>query len=536
MDIPKRPRWSYSMSKDEVEIREARYFKQSVFLLTMAASDEVGDLNWSFDDLLINSDDEEPVPDDDDVPAAQSLVVPVQYDSDDDSEYEEEDPDKGEEEETWEYVQRLEATFGSDQLANMELNLETWRQLWRVLEMSNVVLVIADIRFTALMFPPSLYHFVKEELGKHLIFVLHKIDLVPPPLVLAWKKYLQTRFPGDGGKNRPRGRLKWKMATKCASKLCEACETLIPGIDFSQWKAKILEDEAFCLGGPGKDSSEDASDCEVENILEEDSNISPMDVPGVLTIGCVGFPNVGKSSLINALMGFKVVSVSRTPGHTKHFQTIYLTNNVRLCDCPGLVFPSSAARHLQVLMGSYPIAQLQEPYSAVQFLAEALPIVKMLRLVHPDHEGNAPYNPDRYEWCAWDVCDAWAEKRGYRTKKAARLDTYRAANHILRLALEGKICLCLYPPGYNKSKSEFETSPELQEIHSCYPPSFFSSLEVSAHTNKSKEEAESDISDDEDEGGDETTGGSVGDDDDDDEEDDEPGSFNKFAFLSEQSV
>jgi hypothetical protein len=67
----------------------------------MAASDEVGDLNWSFDDLLINSDDEEPVPDDDDVPAAQSLVVPVQYDSDDDSEYEEEDPDKGEEEETW---------------------------------------------------------------------------------------------------------------------------------------------------------------------------------------------------------------------------------------------------------------------------------------------------------------------------------------------------------------------------------------------------------------------------------------------------
>jgi len=47
-------------------------------------------------------------------------------------------------------------------------------------------------------------------------------------------------------------------------------------------------------------------------------------------------------------VGVKVVSVSRTPGHTKHFQTIFLTRNVRLCDSPGLVFPSVVARPLQV--------------------------------------------------------------------------------------------------------------------------------------------------------------------------------------------
>lgn len=44
----------------------------------------------------------------------------------------------------------------------------------------------------------------------------------------------------------------------------------------------------------------------------------------------------------------KVVSVSRTPGHTKHFQTIFLTPSVRLCDCPGLVFPSKLPKPLQV--------------------------------------------------------------------------------------------------------------------------------------------------------------------------------------------
>ena len=44
----------------------------------------------------------------------------------------------------------------------------------------------------------------------------------------------------------------------------------------------------------------------------------------------------------------QVVSTSRTPGHTKHFQTIFLTANVRLCDCPGLVFPSVVGKQLQV--------------------------------------------------------------------------------------------------------------------------------------------------------------------------------------------
>jgi len=68
-----------------------------------------------------------------------------------------------------------------------------------------------------------------------------------------------------------------------------------------------------------------------------------------VTIGMVGHPNVGKSSFINAMKGKKVVSTSRTPGHTKHFQTIFLNDRVRLCDCPGLVFPLlDFPRELQV--------------------------------------------------------------------------------------------------------------------------------------------------------------------------------------------
>lgn len=67
---------------------------------------------------------------------------------------------------------------------------------------------------------------------------------------------------------------------------------------------------------------------------------SRKDKTELVTIGMVGYPNVGKSSLINVLCGKKMVGVDMKPGKTKNFQTIYLTKEVLLCDCPGLVFPS----------------------------------------------------------------------------------------------------------------------------------------------------------------------------------------------------
>jgi large subunit GTPase 1 len=49
----------------------------------------------------------------------------------------------------------------------------------------------------------------------------------------------------------------------------------------------------------------------------------------------VGYPNVGKSSTINALFGAKKTAVAPTPGKTKHFQTLIVSPTLCLCDCPG---------------------------------------------------------------------------------------------------------------------------------------------------------------------------------------------------------
>ena len=80
-------------------------------------------------------------------------------------------------------------------LSYFELNLETWRQLWRVLEISDVILCVVDVRFPPVHFPPSLYRHVTEDLKKQMIVVVNKVDLAPAPLVAAWVKRFRYRFP-----------------------------------------------------------------------------------------------------------------------------------------------------------------------------------------------------------------------------------------------------------------------------------------------------------------------------------------------------
>ena len=58
----------------------------------------------------------------------------------------------------------------------------------------------------------------------------------------------------------------------------------------------------------------------------------------------------------------------------------------------------------------YPISQVQEPYTAVGYLAARVPLVDLLQLVHPlnradsDDEAGA-IGDQNHPWSAWDVCD-----------------------------------------------------------------------------------------------------------------------------------
>ncbi len=81
---------------------------------------------------------------------------------------------------------------------------------------------------------------------------------------------------------------------------------------------------------------------------------------------------------------------------------------------------------------------------------------------HPS--GDKPTEGQELEWSAYDICEGWAIKRGFMTKRAARPDVARAANHLLRLALEGRISLYLRPPNYKAEESKWELHPDVAEI------------------------------------------------------------------------
>lgn len=402
-------------------------------------------------------------------------------------------------------------------LSYFDLNLDTWRQLWRVLEMSEVITIVVDIRHPLFHFPPSLYNYIVNDMKKIVIIVLNKVDLVPASLVLAWQHYLKSQYPEvhlipfasyAGMKSKSNGKRvgNLHMALDGARRFMLEIEKLVgPGkINFSTWREKIQldcnviqEGEDSDLEAGGVEEDEEGHENFGSDALAKAENIKVKNdtafysaekfKDGILTIGCVGHPNVGKSSFMNALIGKKVVSVSRTPGHTKHFQTIFLTPNIRLCDCPGLVFPSFYPKQLQVLMGCYPISQLREPYSSIQYLAERIDMVERLKLKPIDeirHEKPA-LNDHNYvpaavksdkpgskqagtsdEWSAYTICESWAVYKGFLTARSGRPDVYRAANHILRMALDGRtLCMSFYPPDYlSQKQSNWEQHEDIKKI------------------------------------------------------------------------
>ena len=53
----------------------------------------------------------------------------------------------------------------------------------------------------------------------------------------------------------------------------------------------------------------------------------------------IGVPNVGKSTLINRLVGRKSAGVGNTPGFTKNLSWIRINKDIELLDSPGILWP-----------------------------------------------------------------------------------------------------------------------------------------------------------------------------------------------------
>jgi nuclear GTP-binding protein len=90
-----------------------------------------------------------------------------------------------------------------------------------------------------------------------------------------------------------------------------------------------------------------------------------------ISVGVIGYPNVGKSSVINTLISKKSCKVAPVPGQTKIWQYISLFKRISLIDCPGVVVDTANDSETDsVLKGVVRAERLENPEEFIQAICD----------------------------------------------------------------------------------------------------------------------------------------------------------------------
>ena len=93
----------------------------------------------------------------------------------------------------------------------------------------------------------------------------------------------------------------------------------------------------------------------------------------------VGVPNVGKSTLINKLVGKNIVGVGNKPGVTKQLSTIKINEFMDLVDTPGILWPKFEDQFCALNVASMTI--IKEEILTIETVA--IHILKLLSKFYP---------------------------------------------------------------------------------------------------------------------------------------------------------
>jgi ribosome biogenesis GTPase A len=100
----------------------------------------------------------------------------------------------------------------------------------------------------------------------------------------------------------------------------------------SQGETPYFTDAQHGKGIPAVTQAAQAAGVEM-NQRRRDRGMLPRPVRAVV----IGFPNVGKSALINRLLNKKVVESARRPGVTKQLRWVRISQEIELLDAPGVI-------------------------------------------------------------------------------------------------------------------------------------------------------------------------------------------------------
>lgn len=217
-----------------------------------------------------------------------------------------------------------------------------------VIAESDVLLYVLDARDPPGTRSPATEAAITADPSKRLVLVLNKIDLVPAPVLAAWLTYLRRSFP--------------TLPLRASSSAAPHAKTF-------DHKALTPASTAATL------------------LKSLKAYAAKAGARRALAVGVIGYPNVGKSSVINALASRLGSRAAPAPtgaeaGVTTAKRAVKLDSKLTLLDSPGIVFPNAAAADAKaaradeqarlVLLNAVPPKDIDDPVPAVSLLLRRL--------------------------------------------------------------------------------------------------------------------------------------------------------------------
>ena len=326
-----------------------------------------------------------------------------------------------------------------------EKNLEVWKQLWLTVEKGQILFQIVDGRNPLYYRCPDLEKYIKEiDNNKEIILIINKADLMNEKLRQNWSEYFKENnikyifFSAINEIEKMEKNEKNENNILKEEKIDQADYRIFTRNDLIQYIKEIGE-----------------------KIPKNNTNNNN----NALMVGFIGYPNVGKSSIINVLMKTKKAAVANIPGRTKHYQTLFLPSepnlnilpkSICLVDCPGLIFPSFTSSKADMLVnGIYPIDTISEIYNPIQIIINLIPS----KILSNFYKVNLP---DIYS--AKQFLQIIAKKRGFYTGNGLPEEA-KTAKLVLRDYTSGKLLFCHLRPDFSEEKygkiPQYENNIEL---------------------------------------------------------------------------
>ncbi|KNC81987.1 hypothetical protein SARC_05716 [Sphaeroforma arctica JP610] len=251
---------------------------------------------------------------------------------------------------------------------------------------------------------------------KKVVLVLNKIDLVPKDVVAQWLKYLRNYFPT----------IAFKASTQDQANNLGSTRATFENASADQVNAK----EAL-----GTDT--------LVKLLKNYAR--SVNMKKSISVGIVGYPNVGKSSIINSLKRSRTCAAGATAGVTKVMQEIQLDKNIKLIDSPGIVFSSTLDGDvlLRNVINVDTLADITEPVDMILSRCNKEQVMEMYQL--PEYTDTQ------------DFLVQFANKRG-KLKKGGVPNIHAAAKSLLKDWNTGAIPFYTLPPVTEHMKHAGETT------------------------------------------------------------------------------